>query len=392
MRYFGGACHRTERSMYSVARRLRMQSVAKPRRCSWRNCHLPDSDPLNRFAPMKLPYSAPIASGWLARHVARRLTEAGLDATALLTSAELPSTLLSNETITADPQATVILLDRAADVLNDKLFGFHLASDFDARQLGLVHYVVASAPTVGEALAREQRFSPLLDHGLAMTVLGESGTMVDVRPASHKLTPNRHLIEFWMTSLVLRYRALTGRPLVPSWVSFVHPLTGSLTEMQRLFATDLRFAACENRIAFDPSSASMPLVSADDVLGRILLQIEEDVLLTRTPTEPSLALRVQGMVLKRLAEGAPRICSVASGLGLSVRTLTRRLAEEGHTFTDIVDELRQHLALRYLGDRRQSVSQIALLLGYAEVSAFVRAVRRWTGASPTELRRRLTHE
>jgi AraC-like DNA-binding protein len=78
---------------------------------------------------------------------------------------------------------------------------------------------------------------------------------------------------------------------------------------------------------------------------------------------------------------------VAEDLGMSTRTLSRRLAAEGESFGAILDKLRSDLAARYLTRRDLSLSQIGWLLGYAESSSFVRAVQRWTGKSPGEFRR-----
>jgi AraC-like DNA-binding protein len=77
---------------------------------------------------------------------------------------------------------------------------------------------------------------------------------------------------------------------------------------------------------------------------------------------------------------------VARTLGMSERTLGRRLADEGLNFTEILQQLRRDLALRYLDDRKLHVSKIAWLLGFREVSAFTHACKRWTGKTPSRLR------
>ena len=81
-----------------------------------------------------------------------------------------------------------------------------------------------------------------------------------------------------------------------------------------------------------------------------------------------------------------RIGEVARRLGLSQRTLARRLNEEGLTFSALLGGLRHDLADRYLADGDTSISQIAWLLGYQEVSAFSKAYKRWTGKAPREMR------
>jgi AraC-like DNA-binding protein len=77
---------------------------------------------------------------------------------------------------------------------------------------------------------------------------------------------------------------------------------------------------------------------------------------------------------------------VAHGLGMSERTLLRRLSGEGLSFTEILQQLRRDLAVRYLTDRKLHVSKIAWLLGFQEVSAFTHAFKRWTGKTPSKMR------
>ena len=78
---------------------------------------------------------------------------------------------------------------------------------------------------------------------------------------------------------------------------------------------------------------------------------------------------------------------VARGLGMSERALTRKLSDEKLNFTEILQQLRHDLAVRYLSDRKLHVSKIAWLLGFQEVSAFTHAFKRWTGKTPSEMRK-----
>jgi AraC-like DNA-binding protein len=77
---------------------------------------------------------------------------------------------------------------------------------------------------------------------------------------------------------------------------------------------------------------------------------------------------------------------VARSLGMSKRTLARRLSDEGLNFTEILQQLRRDLAVRYLGDRKLHVSKIAWLLGFHEVSTFTHAFKRWAGKTPSQIR------
>src|SRR5208337_639642 len=89
---------------------------------------------------------------------------------------------------------------------------------------------------------------------------------------------------------------------------------------------------------------------------------------------------------KLLPHGEAGKQNVARKLGLSERTLARRLADEGTTYERVVDQLRQSLAIEYVKEPGVSLSQIAWLLGYEEATSFNHAFRRWTGRSPSDVR------
>ncbi len=95
---------------------------------------------------------------------------------------------------------------------------------------------------------------------------------------------------------------------------------------------------------------------------------------------------VENQLLNLLPGGRVQAAAIAQRLGVSVRSLTRHLAEEGTTFSETLDSMRNRLALRYLADERISLQQIAWLLGYSEVGAFNHAFKRWFGTSPGRAR------
>jgi len=98
--------------------------------------------------------------------------------------------------------------------------------------------------------------------------------------------------------------------------------------------------------------------------------------------------QVRRTIASSVCDGQPRIGGVARRLGLSVRTLQRRLGERGVAFRAVVEDVRRELAVRYIADRRTPLTDVAFLVGYSELSAFGRAFRRWTGSSPLAMRRR----
>jgi AraC-like DNA-binding protein len=131
----------------------------------------------------------------------------------------------------------------------------------------------------------------------------------------------------------------------------------------------------------------LPVGQADPWLNRLLVRACEQALGDRRGSN-SFALRVENAMAPLLPHGEARIRAVAARLGMGSRTLARRLANEGLTFSALLTRMREQLALRYLRDDGLPVSKVAWLLGYQEVGAFSHAFRRWTGKSPRQIARR----
>ncbi len=111
--------------------------------------------------------------------------------------------------------------------------------------------------------------------------------------------------------------------------------------------------------------------------------------LTEFPVAHDLIDEVTRILVSLMSTGDGTIERVAEQLGISRRTLQRRLHECGALFADIVASKRLELSSRYLGDRSLTLTQVAFQLGYSDLSAFSRAFRRWTGRSPLAFRRDL---
>ena len=129
------------------------------------------------------------------------------------------------------------------------------------------------------------------------------------------------------------------------------------------------------------------MVSADTYLNDLLIQYCEEALADRR-TGGWFGTSVENTLVALLPHGKARMSEVAGKLGLTQKTLARRLTSEGLTFAGILRNVRIALANRHLADKELSISQIAWLLGYQDVSAFTNAYRRWTGHAPRMSRRR----
>jgi len=181
-------------------------------------------------------------------------------------------------------------------------------------------------------------------------------------------------------------RVLTGQNLVPQHLSIAHHRSAGIAEMARFVGTKVQFDAGRDEFALDVGVRELPLIHSDNYLNDLLLKYCEAALSDRRGNMSQLRTRVENAISSVLPHGRVLVGDIARTLGMSKRTLERRLSDEGLKFTEILQQLRRDLADRYLDDRTLQVSKIAWLLGFQEVSTFTRAFKRWTSKTPREMR------
>ena len=139
------------------------------------------------------------------------------------------------------------------------------------------------------------------------------------------------------------------------------------------------------RFALNANTRELPLIHADPYFNN-LLEYCEAALTDRRGNVSQLRTRVENAISSLLPHGRVVVDAVARSLGMSKRTLARKLSDEGLNFTEVLQQLRRDLAVRYLDDPKLNISKIAWLLGFNEVSAFTHAFKRWTGRTPSQMR------
>ena len=149
----------------------------------------------------------------------------------------------------------------------------------------------------------------------------------------------------------------------------------------------MEFGASGDRFSVSHETLVLPLVTEDRYLLETLQPTCDEAARQRSTAVGTLRSAVENEAQKLLPHGKAKRQIVAKTLGLSERTLTRKLAYEGTTYEQVVDQLRQSLALQYIKERSLSLSQIAWLLGYEGSTSFNHAFRRWTGRSPSAARK-----
>ena len=328
----------------------------------------------------------PMAQGGLSRLAIARLKSAGVPVTPLLKRVGLTPELIADPKERLSVRSQIAFLDEAAKALKDDCIGFTLARDFDLRELGLLYYVMASSVTLGEALKRLARYSNVTNQALVFRYQDGNRLIISLRYSGVPRHSDRHQIEFCMFAVLRICRMLTGQNLVPQHFMIAHHRSWGTSEMGRFAGTKVHFGADKDEFALNVDARELPLIHSDGYLNDLLLKYCESTLAHRRSDMSHLRTQVENAISSLLPHGRVFVEDVARRLGMSEKTLARRLSDEGLNFTEILQHLRRDLAIRYLDDRKLHVSKIAWLLGFHEVSAFTNAFKRWTGKTPSQMR------
>ena len=224
------------------------------------------------------------------------------------------------------------------------------------------------------------------DRAATRLTLDDDGLRVTFGPPA-TAAAQRQRSEFALALVVRFAREATGVALAPLEVRFPHRAPESLFEHRAFFRAPLRFEEASNELLFDPADAARPLRSGDPALLGVARRRLDKMLGQIPPEDDSIAARVKRVLLETLARGEPTAAAVARELGLSDRTLQRRLRAEGTWFRGILDAVRGELAVALLREPGVGIAEIAFFLGYSEPAAFHRSFRRWTGQTPLAYRR-----
>jgi len=275
----------------------------------------------------------------------------------------------------------------AIRVTGDPALALSLATATPTGAFGIVEYLCRAAPTLGEALRQWVRYLNLLDDAVevGLAVEADRASLFVVReseapaPASHELC--------W--ALVARYaKTLAQRPFRITAVELAHRATADVATYRAWFDAPVTFGADATRLVFPRAALESPLASSDPSLLAILARAADE-LAKQASTDPPLVAQVRRALHEALRSDDAQVESIAKRLGLTTRSLQRRLKDEGTAFATVREEVRRELAQRYLHDGH-SIAEISFLLGFSEPSAFFRAFKRWTGSTPLEAKRAAT--
>jgi len=308
----------------------------------------------------------------------------GLDPYRLLREADLDRSCLGDPEIKIPVGAVCRLLENSAHAARAEDFGLRMSEPRRLSGLGPLALAMRDAGTLREALQSASRYVCLHTDSLHLSLKEmDNLAMLEIEPLTDGSTPSRQSTELAVGVFHRAVRELLGNSPNSSCVWFPHTAPKNMSRHRRVFGPQVEFGHSVTSLLFAHRDLDAPLPRADPVMARHVKRYLDPMLARAHGT---VSERVRQLVYEQLSTGRCAAEQAASSLAMVRRTIHRRLARYGETFSSIVDEVRSDLALHYLEERRRSLSEVALLLGFSAPSAFSRWFRNRFGCSPTSWR------
>lgn len=301
-------------------------------------------------------------------------TDMGLDPAHLLAQVELEPQDLQDPDARIPARLQLDLWDHAARLTGDLYLGIHVGEHTKLGRWGIVEHIILLSATVEDAMKNVIRYWQLIVDGKILKLEQEGDTARFTFDGA--FCSNRHANECDMVYITRFIQMVLGATFAPLAVWFAHPQEGDLTTYTRWFQAPVHFNRPDSGFAFDASWLGQPLATANAPLfAYTSTQAEQQ--LANLGGDLSITRKVEVLIHRDL-QGVT-LAGIAESLSVEPRTLQRELKKEGMSFKHLLNEVRKERALTYLNNLDMPLSEIAFLLGFSEISAFYRAIKRWCG-------------
>ena len=322
-------------------------------------------------------------SSW-AQMIHATLAESNLDGDALFHRAGLAPDKLEAPNARYPVDGLQQLWNLAVEATANPGLGLEVVRHWHPTTLHALGYAWMASESLWAAMERTVRYGHLLSTDLRFAVATVSGQAeFSFHYDSRRRAPLGVEIDALAATLLKLCSVTRGKPIRPVRIQLTRPTPSEPAPHHRLFGENIRYAADRNAIVLTEADAIRPLPTANADLVRASEKLALERLVRLESAQ--LSLRVRREIVEDLQAGGGGQRTVAERLSMSARALQRKLAQEGTSFQQVLDQTRSELALEYLADNL-SQQEIAYMLGFSDSSAFAKAFRRWFGIAPTQYR------
>lgn len=313
----------------------------------------------------------------------------GADRDALLAESGLTEDDLSDQDNRIAVVAYHRLIGAAIQQTNDTALPLKHILDSRLETMSVVGQIVHSSASLAHSIEQLNRYLHLMadvDLPLGTDRFELQHAEIGLWIVDHRIVPREEYlsVEASFARFISEFRRSFPETTFEIGMEVTYPPPPHAGAYPDLFRVPVQFNANRNALRIDPiwDSPETPFEPGNAYAFGIFTR-HADAMLAKVKADTSIRGHVESQILPKLHEGNISMERVARDIGMSRQTLYRRLKNESITFADIHDDLRQRMAMEYLGGQKVSVNETAYLLGFSEASSFVRAFKRWTGSSPT---------
>ena len=280
------------------------------------------------------------------------------------------------------------LMEVASKACGDPNFGLSFAKEYPVGGMGLLAFLVLNSRTVEDAMRTFVRFVPLIKTPFKYSFVdGFEGASICWRLVDDVSHGYKQIYLFGASLLILRLRQLAHPNWIPKLVELqVSPLHPT-ADVQNILGPNVVYNAPHYAVHVDQATLRREVPQATPELRTLLERYGEKDLAGVFPTEEKLIATVRSTILDIMGHRRISLDAVARDMNCSARALQSRLAAIGASYEELLNEARKIRAEQLLKQPRGTMTDIALQLGFSELSAFTRAAQRWFGRPPSAQRR-----
>jgi AraC-like DNA-binding protein len=317
--------------------------------------------------------------------IAKLMRLHGLDPETVLLEAGVDPAALADPHARLPSSSVDVVLGAMASRIPSAAFGLDAARCWHPTNLGPLGHAWLCSSSLRRGLQRLSRYWALIGQRSALLLREEAGGVAVVLDLPHT-EPRIAAIttDICFSVIVDMCRTNAGDAFAPLEVRLMRAAPADDTPWRAFHGCPIRFGRPERSLLLSRESLDAPLATSNRELAGMLDRMLDEALARIDRAD--VVARCRAVLMQRLASGEVTATQVARHLAMSRRTLHRRLADAGTSWQRLVDDTRRDVALRLIEDQRRPIGEITFELGFSQHSAFARAFKRWSGASPTAYR------
>lgn len=258
--------------------------------------------------------------------------------------------------------------------------------------LGALGLAIKCAPVLRQSLQRVERYFRLVTDTVRYRLRDDGRLSYFTIEGLSEDHPALHLRnECALASFLTGLRGMAGSQLTPERLTFRHACSGDAARYEAQFGCPVVFGAEQDAIVLKSILLELPNRLGDEGLSAFLTEHLKTQIGSQSD-DSQLKSRLLELLAPELSNGVPPASDMARCMGMSERTLYRKLAEEGLTYRDVLHQAQSRLARDLLSQNKCSIAEIAFLTGFSEQSSFSRAFKRWVGKTPAQFRQQALPE